>query len=50
MSSKYQSDALVIPEGFPALLKGFAREVLRSQVRSLGVCSLVTCSFRAAQQ
>jgi hypothetical protein len=33
MSSKYQSQALVIPEGFPALLKGFAREVLRVQVR-----------------
>jgi hypothetical protein len=33
MSSKYQSDELVIPEGFPALLKGFAREVLRAQVR-----------------
>lgn len=33
MSSKYQSEALVIPEGFPALLKGFAREVLRAQVR-----------------
>ncbi|KAI8466496.1 MAG: hypothetical protein J3K34DRAFT_460850 [Monoraphidium minutum] len=31
MSSKYQSDAIVIPEGFPELVKGFAREVLRAQ-------------------
>lgn len=33
MSSKYDSSALKIPDGFPALLKGFAREVIRAQVR-----------------
>lgn len=31
MSSKYQKP-LAIPEGFPALLKGFTREILRAQV------------------
>ncbi len=32
MSTKYQKP-LTIPEGFPALLKGFTREILRAQVR-----------------
>ena len=31
MSSKYQKP-YVIPEGFPELLKGFTREILRAQV------------------
>ena len=31
MSSKYQKP-FVIPEGFPELLKGFTREILRTQV------------------
>lgn len=31
MSSQYQKP-MVIPEGFPALLKAFTREILRSQV------------------
>ncbi len=33
MSTKYQKP-YVIPEGFPALLKGFTREILRAQVRA----------------
>jgi len=45
MSSKYQSEAIAIPEGFPALLKGFAREVLRAQVCS---CLLRSCTRFAA--
>lgn len=35
MSGKYQKP-YTIPEGFPALLKAFTREILREQVRLMG--------------